>query len=75
MEETATNSSSQHKTKNDQLEPNRKDLNPTLHNNEVSTVQQETQFTCSLYISCAGSLQDQSHRSQGIQLYSFEFFI
>jgi len=68
MEETATNSSSQHKTKNDLLEPNRKDLNPILYNNnEVSTVQQETQFTCSLYISCAGSLQDQSHRSQGIK--------
>ncbi|XP_026825079.1 uncharacterized protein LOC113561858 [Ooceraea biroi] len=62
MEETAANTSSQDKIKDDQL--NRKDSNPTLHNNEISSVQQETQFTCSLYISSAGSPQDQSHRSQ-----------
>ncbi|RLU23673.1 hypothetical protein DMN91_003879 [Ooceraea biroi] len=66
MEETAANTSSQDKIKDDQL--NRKDSNPTLHNNEISSVQQETQFTCSLYISSAGSPQDQSHRSQDCEL-------
>lgn len=63
MEEDA-NSSVQSRIK-DNNHTDKKNLNLTSHNNEVSTVQEEALFTCSLYISRAGGLQDQGHPVQG----------
>lgn len=46
-------------------EVDKKILNPTSHNSEVSTTQWETEFTCSLYISRAGGIHNQGHNIQG----------
>jgi len=61
MEKVTTNSSSQSKI-GDNSQAEKKDL--TLHYNEVPSMQQQTQFTCSLYISRAG-LQDQGYGIPG----------
>ncbi|XP_050451688.1 uncharacterized protein LOC126851607 isoform X1 [Cataglyphis hispanica] len=66
MEEDA-NSSVQSRIK-DNNHTDKKNLNLTSHNNEVSTIQEEALFTCSLYISRAGGLQDQGHPVQGCEL-------
>ncbi|XP_071654163.1 uncharacterized protein [Temnothorax longispinosus] len=60
MEKAATNSSSQSKI-GDNNQTEKRDLNPTSRYNEVPAMQQQTQFTCSLYISRAGGLEDQGH--------------
>lgn len=60
--EKITNSSVQSKIE----ENNETDkTNLTSHNNEVSAMQEETSFTCSLYISRAGDLQGQGQTIQG----------
>jgi len=64
MEKAVANSLSQRKI-GDTNQADKRDLNPTSSYNEVSAMQQQTQFTCSLYISRTGGLQDQSHRVQG----------
>lgn len=68
MEEATVNLSSEKAIENSN-QSDEKDLNLTLHNNQVPATQQEIQFTCSLYISRAGSLQDQGYRTQGIMQY------
>lgn len=63
MEEVA-NSSVQSKIENTN-HTDKKNLNLTSHNNEVSAFQEEALFTCSLYISRAGDLQNQGYTVQG----------
>lgn len=63
MEETTANSSLE-KAVEDSNQLDKKDSSLTSHNNQVPATQ-ETQFTCSLYISRAGGLQDQGYRTQG----------
>lgn len=63
MEQVA-NSSVQNRIE-DNNHTDKKNLNLTSHNNEVPTIQEEALFTCSLYISRAGGLQDQGHTIQG----------
>ncbi|XP_024871180.1 uncharacterized protein LOC112454174 [Temnothorax curvispinosus] len=60
MEKAVTNSSSQSKI-GDNNQTEKRDLIPTSRYNEVPAMQQQTQFTCSLYISRAGGLEDQGH--------------
>lgn len=64
MEKAAANSLSQDKIGNNN-EADKRDLNSTSRYNEVPAMQQQMHFTCSLYISRAGGLQDQSHGIQG----------
>ncbi|XP_029665373.1 uncharacterized protein LOC115236820 [Formica exsecta] len=66
MEQVA-NSSVQNRIE-DNNHTDKKNLNLTSHNNEVPTIQEEALFTCSLYISRAGGLQDQGHTIQGCEL-------
>lgn len=61
MERIITNSSVQSKIENNN-HADKKNL--TSHNNEVPAIQ-EALFSCSLYISRAGGLQDQDHTVQG----------
>lgn len=70
MDKVTTNSASQSKI-GDNSQAEKKDL--TLHYNEVPSMQQQTQFTCSLYISRAG-LQDQGYGIPGDTLqYIYTF--
>lgn len=63
MEKAVVNSSSQSITgDNDQTD---KRENPMSPYNPVPAIQQQAQFTCSLYISRAGGLQDQGHGVPG----------
>lgn len=65
MEKAVANSSFQSKIGDNNHQIDERDLNPTSHCNEAPAMQQQAQFTCSLYISRAGSFQDQGHRVQG----------
>jgi len=65
MEKAVANSSLQSKIRDNNHQTDKKDLNPTSHCNEAPSMQQQAQFTCSLYISRAGSFQEQDHRVQG----------
>lgn len=58
--EEVTNSSVQSKIEDN----NHADKKNLTSHNEVPAIQ-EALFTCSLYISCAGGLQDQGHTVQG----------
>ncbi|XP_029168487.1 uncharacterized protein LOC114938649 [Nylanderia fulva] len=66
MEEIANSSVQSRIEENNQAD--KAILNLTSHNNEVSAMQEEALFTCSLYISRAGDLQDQGHTMQGCEL-------
>ncbi|XP_071570834.1 uncharacterized protein [Temnothorax nylanderi] len=61
MEKAVTNSSSSQSKIGDNNQTEKSDLNPTSRYNEVPAMQQQTEFTCSLYISRAGGLEDQGH--------------
>lgn len=63
MEKIATSSVQSKIEENNQTD--KTNLNLTSHNNEVPAMQEKTLFTCSLYISRAGDLQDQGQTVQG----------
>ena len=65
MEKAVANSSLQSKIGDNNYQTEKRDLNPTSHCNEAPAMQQQTQFTCSLYISRAGGFQEQGYRVQG----------
>ncbi|XP_018060415.1 PREDICTED: uncharacterized protein LOC108695165 [Atta colombica] len=68
MEKAVANSSLQSKIGDNNHQTDKRDLNPTSHCNEAPAMQQQAQFTCSLYISRAGGFQEQDHRIQDCEL-------
>ncbi|XP_028048627.1 uncharacterized protein LOC105833339 [Monomorium pharaonis] len=67
MEKKATENSSSQSKIEDNNQADKRHLSATSHD-EVPDTQRQTQFTCSLYISRAGGLQDHEHRVPDCEL-------